>query len=866
MVDGGGDFEIDSLALALYDDGRVTQFEIFEGTDTQVAFARFEAIGTEAEPERLLSRGRPMAPRELMDRYVASTNVQDWDALRELYAPDMRFVDHRLVGWGELEGRDAYLEIGRGMAALTLEMNTSAETLAAGRSAIVTRFVYTGRLVEGGGDFEIAGVALALVENEQCTHFEIFEATDASAALERFEEIGAETEPERLLARVCRLATARDWEALFEVWAPDYEGIDHRSLGWDVLHGPEAGVELSRSTVALVPDAEFHFEVLAGDDDRVVAHLRVVGHAADSAGGGPLQYDVALISASSDGRVARNDWFETDSAALAHYEQLRRGRPSSPRELIDPYIAATNVQDWDTLTGLYAPNLRFIDHRLVGWGELEGVDAFVDIGRGTAALTYDLRATYELIAGGAAAYVARFVYRGRMVDGGGDFEIAVLALALHEDWKITHFEIFEPADMGAALEHFEEIGAATEPERRIARICRLANARDWEAFAELWAPDYEGVDHRSPAVWGVLRGPAAPVELWRSWTGIAPDAEFRFETLASDDERIAVRVEGSGHAAESAGGGPLEYEISLVATISGGRTVRNDWFDSDADALAYFEQRRGTSPPATAADFLDRYVAAIGASDFDILGGLFAPDLRFVDHRLIGWGELAGREAYLEILRGASALAENVWATWEPLVVGPAAWVARVTHGGDLVEGGGAFEIATLTLCVAADGLVTSFEMFETADVQAAFERFEDIGAQTEPERLMARLCRLIVARDWDAIAASCTDDFVGTDHRSLGWEPLRGGEGMAGFYRSWAELVPDVEPSFEWLAGDERHGVVVHTGRGHATEGGGQMEYPSLAVISFHDGLIAAMDIYAVDDVAAAMAHYEQLRNGRSS
>ena len=77
--------------------------------------------------------------------------------MREIFAPDLRFVDHRLVGWGELEGADAFVEIVWGGVALAPDLRIDAEPSGAGqrgrrRAGIVTR----GHLADGGGEFEIA--------------------------------------------------------------------------------------------------------------------------------------------------------------------------------------------------------------------------------------------------------------------------------------------------------------------------------------------------------------------------------------------------------------------------------------------------------------------------------------------------------------------------------------------------------------------------------------------------------------------------------------------------------------------------------------------------------------------------------------
>jgi ketosteroid isomerase-like protein len=139
-------------------------------------------------------------------------------------------------------------------------------------------------------------------------------------------------------------------------------------------------------------------------------------------------------------------------------------------------------------------------------------------------------------------------------------------------------------------------------------------------------------------------------------------------------------------------------------------------------------------------------------------------------------------------------------------------------------------------------------------------ERF----AQTEPERVLARLCRGVNSRDWDAVADLYTEDFVSADHRPLGWEPMRGGRAMADFYRSWVEVVPDVQLRVTLLAGDDEHAVGQYVGWGHAADGGGEMEYVTINAVSLRDGRIRRLERFDPGDEAAALARLEELRAER--
>ena len=153
----------------------------------------------------------------------------------------------------------------------------------------------------------------------------MFDGGDAGAALERFEEIGAQTEPERLVARIARLVNARDWAALGDCYAEDQEVVDRRVLAWESLRGPGAMVEMYRSWAEVAPDFEVRFETLAGDDERVVVRYGGYGHAAD--GGGAMEYVITSVATVRDGRQQRAELFGADetSSALARLAELTHG-------------------------------------------------------------------------------------------------------------------------------------------------------------------------------------------------------------------------------------------------------------------------------------------------------------------------------------------------------------------------------------------------------------------------------------------------------------------------------------------------------------------------------------------------------------
>ena len=205
----------------------------------------------------------------------------------------------------------------------------------------------------------------------------------------------------------------------------------------------------------------------------------------------------------------------------------------------------------------------------------------------------------------------------------------------------------------------------------------------------------------------------------------SPDVELRFESLAGDEESIVVRQAGHGHAAAEAAAARWSTSTTAVVTFRDGRHVRADLFDAgdEAAALARYEELRrasaGSSPadraewPATSRELHERFVAGYNERDWDALRELFAPDVRFVDRRLVGWGELEGPDTYVELLQGGVALARDVRLDRRAAGARPARRGRPLSGRGHLEAGGGEFELEYVSLSLVEDGLVTYVEVFD---------------------------------------------------------------------------------------------------------------------------------------------------------
>lgn len=119
-----------------------------------------------------------------------------------------------------------------------------------------------------------------------------------------------------------RTYNERDWETHRALVADDFELIDHHSIGVGVLEGGDAVVEYMEPMTDLAPDLKiFTVEYLGLAPDRLLAHLRSVGHTADGARVEREFYATGIIA---DGKLLRSEkWdLEDRGAAFARWQEL----------------------------------------------------------------------------------------------------------------------------------------------------------------------------------------------------------------------------------------------------------------------------------------------------------------------------------------------------------------------------------------------------------------------------------------------------------------------------------------------------------------------------------------------------------------
>ncbi len=302
-----------------------------------------------------------------------------------------------------------------------------------------------------------------------------------------------------------------------------------------------------------------------------------------------------------------------------------------------------------------------------------------------------------------------------------------------------------------------------------ARWHELAEAREWDAAAELLAPDVTVHDSRS-------RVTLDRAELLRDVrSSLADGLRTTFELLATRGDRLAlVHVRWTGGVAHST---EFELEALQLTEIDVlGRVTTTIIFEANAVEAAVAELDR-RYVVGEAADFTEDVSVVLGwiglynERDWYRYGELLTPDFRVVDHRPAGWGEIDG-PGYLTVLQGMAELTPDIRADVLTLDVTPGHGLSLIRAHGTSVTGG-AVEIGLVMEHEIVDGRLRRVEIYPA-------ERLDSSAVPTVRKStalaLHERMLRALNRGSWDAYAPLLAPDAVGEDRRAgtrLDWSDL---------------------------------------------------------------------------------------------
>ena len=160
-----------------------------------------------------------------------------------------------------------------------------------------------------------------------------------------------------------------------------------------------------------------------------------------------------------------------------------------------------------------------------------------------------------------------------------------------------------------------------------------------------------------------------------------------------------------------------------------------------------------------------------------------------------------------------------------------------------------------------------SLDQYDAEDRQSIIACYAELGGgqgplgDSEPERWCASYVRQVASHDLDSIARLYAPDYVLRDHRTLGWETVRGRDAVVEMQRSGYATSLDLRAEIdEVLAVDERAIAFRMSYVGHSIEGGGAFEISAGWVQAIEDGRARSTDIYESHDRDAMLARLAEL------
>jgi hypothetical protein len=508
-----GEFGVELLAIAEIDtDNQIVATVLFDPDDF------YAALG------------------ELDVRYVAgeaAANAHTWSVITQMYAalnrhelprvtPNWVNVDHRR---GTNFAPGDLLEYLRAGWDLHKDINYYIEAVhrLSDVGTIVTHAVH-GRSQEGFAA-EWRMIEILTVEGDRINRCELFDEEDLDAALARFDELHTQArEPKNAATQVTErfLAqfAARDWDAMPEMMADNFSSDDRRRVvGAGVRQGRNAQITDMRAIADLGITYSTTTHVATRGERLALSRTRM------SARDQPFYGEMLdVLEVNADAQIVEYVVFDPNEldAAIA--------------ELDARYVAgeaAAHADTWSVIAEAMAgftrreppattPDAVYVDHRPLV--TTEAVD-----------LSASLRAMWDLISDVSICIEA--VHR---LDEFGAVITQTVKLTSQEDfdaeWRminvftiegglISRTEVFDEADLDAALARFDELHP---PARRLENAASQVGERymvhfeagDWDAIAEILADDFSSEDRRRVVGAGVRHGRDAEIVDMRAIAGL----------------------------------------------------------------------------------------------------------------------------------------------------------------------------------------------------------------------------------------------------------------------------------------------------------------------------------------------------------
>ncbi|WP_424063476.1 BTAD domain-containing putative transcriptional regulator, partial [Mycobacterium sp.] len=728
------------------------------------------------------------AVAELDARYIAgeaAAHAQTWSVIVRAYwslirhelpptTPDWVNLDHRRGIAFEDGAFTAYLRDILGREQLITNYIEAVHRLN-NLGAVFTQVLNLSS--QEGFDAEWRIVALMTVEGDLVSRAELFDEADLDAAIAKFEQLSCpapwlENTASQIGERFVAYFAAGDWDAMATILAYNFSNDDRRRLvGSGVTHGRDAQMATMR-TIAEIFSTNVTTNITA-IRGRNLALARLTFSVRDERPDAFLAEAYGIVEINGDEKIASVILFDLDDleAAVAELDARYLAGEAAPYRHPWSVIAAGYVTLRRWKLPATTPDFVSIDHRRApafAPGELiEYLRAGWDLGHDPKSYVEAVHRLSDL-----GAVVTHTAYATS--PEGFDAEWRLISLLMTRGDAFSRSEIFDEADLDAAIAKFEQLSCpAPWPENTASqmaeRFLAYFAAGEWDAMAKLLADNVCNEDRRRVVGGEVRHGRDAQIADMRAtaqlWT-----TSVTSTVMATRGKNLALMR----HGFSSRDDGPDKFvsEIYSVGEIDADeRIVSIVTFDLD-DFDAAIAELDARYLAGEAASHSRTWSLAMQAQTAWNRHEFFpnTEDWVNIDHRrgrAYEQGELKPfLRASWNVIPDAKLRTETVHRLTNAGVV------STVVATGTSQEGFDAEwrEIALLTF----DGdLLSRCELFDETDLYAALARFDELQPQAPrlenaASQVDQRFWSHFPVRDWNAMAQLLADDIPIEDRRRV--------------------------------------------------------------------------------------------------
>jgi DNA-binding SARP family transcriptional activator len=679
---------------------------------------------------------------ELDARYLAgeaAPHAHTWSVIARIYAGFNRreppattlnsvFTDHRpLQNLGAVD----LLAAIRSMSEVASDLTVSIEAVhrLSELGAVVTQTLKG--TSEAGLDAEWRTIEIFTVEGDLLSRCEAFDEADLDAALARFDKLHMRARrpgnaASKLIERFQAYFAARNWTAIAAILSDEMLTDDRRSVvSSGVLRGRDVDIANIRATADLGA-TDLTSTVIATRGERLaLARMGILGK--DKRPEAFRTEVLGVVQIDADDQFVARILFDLDDvdAAFAELDARYLAGEAAPHartwSVIARECAAFNRHE------LTAADYITVDHR-----PLPIIEAFSEAALRVWEVTPDFgihsEAVHRLSNFGA---VATYQAKGASPEG-FDGEWRIVMLLTVEGGGINRCEVFDEANLDAALAKFDELDRRTPPFGNVAtkvwaRATDAFNRRDTDSFLALMTANGQFEDRRKGL--RAMHEGAARRQAVRAVFEEAP-ASWRVhaEPIAIRGSRLELTRECYRDTDEA--DRPIAVQLLHVMRLDDDELIRDIVsFDPDDldDAFAELTARWIASGEVAYPEVIeaaDRISATINRHDWDAVATHFAC-AEYVDHRQQGHAVNGTIDDWLSSLKTTGS---NSWVELSEVLARSAIGiVGRMALKGTSTDGVG-IENPFLVLILLHGERVTRLEAFEEDQRDMALARLEQFN------------------------------------------------------------------------------------------------------------------------------------------